>query len=246
MKKYLLTMLALFSVVAVANDDFKASVTAAYGTRTSIYKGREENAIPIFPNLSYQNLYLKGTEVGFKFLDYSRFNSTLYVDLLDGHSIKGSRMDTGYESINRRRYQQAIGLKADVKLNEISENLTLTPSFSIGNRGSKIGLSLSYLYMPKENIIISPSVNVKYLSKKYTDYYFGVDRDELGGSITNEYNPDGAFEFGAGLYGEYYFTKNISALGYVNMKQYSSEVTKSPITEDRIITNVGAGLKYTF
>ena len=30
MKKYLLTMLALFSVVAVANDDFKASVTAAY------------------------------------------------------------------------------------------------------------------------------------------------------------------------------------------------------------------------
>ena len=93
MKKYLLTMLALFSVAAVANDDFKASVTAAYGTRTSIYKGREENAIPIFPNLSYQNLYLKGTEVGFKFLDYSRFNSTLYVDLLDGHSIKGSRMD---------------------------------------------------------------------------------------------------------------------------------------------------------
>ena len=165
MKKYLLTMLALFSVAAVANDDFKASVTAAYGTRTSIYKGREENAIPIFPNLSYQNLYLKGTEVGFKFLDYSRFNSTLYVDLLDGHSIKGSRMDTGYESINRRRYQQAIGLKADVKLNEISENLTLSPSFSIGNRGSKTGLSLSYLYMPKENIIISPSVNVKYLSK---------------------------------------------------------------------------------
>lgn len=53
MKKYLLTMLALFSVAAVANDDFKASVTAAYGTRTSIYKGREENAIPIFPNLSY-------------------------------------------------------------------------------------------------------------------------------------------------------------------------------------------------
>jgi len=82
--------------------------------------------------------------------------------------------------------------------------------------------------------------------KKYTDYYFGVDRDELGGSITNEYTPDGAFEFGAGLYGEYYFTKNISALAYVNMKQYSSEVTKSPITEDRIITNVGAGLKYTF
>ena len=69
------------------------------------------------------------------------------------------------------------------------------------------------------------------------------DRDELGGSITKEYNPDGAFEFGAGLYGEYYFTKNISALGYVNMKQYSSEVTKSPITEDRIITKCWSRFK---
>ena len=246
MKKYLLTILVLFSVTAVANDDFKASVTAAYGTRTSIYKGREEYGIPIFPSFSYQNLYLKGSEIGFKFFDYDRFNSSIYVDLLDGYSIKGSRMDTGYKSINRRRYQQAVGLQANFKLNEISENLTLTPSFSIGNRGSKTGLGLSYLYMPQENIIISPSVNVKYLSKKYTDYYFGVDKDEIAGSIRNEYNPDEAFEFGAGLYGEYYFTKNISALAYVNMKQYSSEVTKSPITEDRIITNVGAGLKYTF
>ena len=246
MKKYLLTILALFSVTAVANDDFKASVTAAYGTRTSIYKGREENTIPIFPNISYQNLYLKGTEVGFKFLDYTRFSSSIYVDLLDGHSIKASRMDIGYKTIHDRKHQQAVGLQANFKLNDISENLTLTPSFSIGNRGSKTGLGLSYLYMPQENIIISPSVNVKYLSKKYTDYYFGVDKNELGGSITNEYNPDGAFEFGAGLYGEYYFTKNISALAYFNMKQYSSEVTKSPITEDRIITNVGAGLKYTF
>ena len=126
------------------------------------------------------------------------------------------------------------------------KNLSLSPYFSIGNRGTQTGASLSYLYMPTESIIISPSINTRYLSKKYTNYYFGVNRDELGGNITNEYNPDGAFEFGAGLYGEYYFTKNISALAFVNMSRYSSEVRKSPITEDRIITNVGAGLKYTF
>ena len=246
MKKYLLAILALFSVATMANDDFKASVTVGYGTTDSIYKGKERFSIPIFESISYKNVYLKGTEVGAKFIDTDRFDTTMFIEFLDGYSIKGSKMDSGYRTINRRKYQQAIGLKSDIGIDEISENLTLTPSFSIGNRGSKTGLSLSYLYMPKENIIISPSVNVKYLSKKYTDYYFGVDRDELGGSITNEYTPDGAFEFGAGLYGEYYFTKNISALAYVNMKQYSSEVTKSPITEDRIITNVGAGLKYTF
>ena len=246
MKKYLLTALALFSVVAVANDDFKASVTVGYGTNDSVYKGKEKYNIPIFESISYKNVYLKGTEIGAKFIDTDRFDTTLFIEFLDGYSIKGSKMDVGYRTINKRKYQQAIGLKADIGIDEISKNLTFSPYFNIGHRGTQAGASLSYLYMPAENIIISPSIGTRYLSKKYTDYYFGIDRNELGGNITNEYTPDGAFEFGAGLYGEYYFTKNISALAYVNMKQYSSEVTKSPITEDRIITNVGAGLKYTF
>ena len=246
MKKYLLSVLALFSVVAIANDDFKASVTLGYGTNDSIYRGKENKSIPIFESISYKNVYLKGTEIGAKFIDTDRFDTTLFIEFLDGYSIKGSKMDVGYRTINKRKYQQAIGLKADIGIDEISKNLTFSPYFNIGHRGTQAGASLSYLYMPAENIVISPSISTRDLFKKYTDYYCGVDRDELGGNITNEYNPDGAFEFGAGLYGEYYFTKHISALAYVNMSRYSSEVRKSPITEDRIITNVGAGLKYTF
>ena len=246
MKKYLLTVLALFSVVAVANDDFKASVILGYGTNDSVYKGREYYRIPAFINMSYKNLYLEGTEIGAKFIDTERFDSSVFFDLQDGHYIKTSKMDSGYRTIKKRKFQQTFGLNADIRLDEISKNLTLSPYFSVGNRGTQTGANLSYLYMPAENIVISPSISTRYLFKKYTDYYFGVDRDELGGNITNEYNPDGAFEFGAGLYGEYYFTKHISALAYVNMSRYSSEVRKSPITEDRIITNVGAGLKYTF
>ena len=42
MKKYLLAVLALFSVATMANDDFKASVTVGYGTTDSIYKGKEK------------------------------------------------------------------------------------------------------------------------------------------------------------------------------------------------------------
>lgn len=246
MKKYLLAGLALFSVATMANDDFKASVTVGYGTGSSIYRGRESNGIPAFINMSYKNFYLEGTKIGAEFINTNRFSATVFAELQDGFSIKGSKMDDGYKSIKRRKLQQTIGLKADIRLNEISKNLALSPYFSVGNRGTQTGANLSYLYMPAENIVISPSISTRYLFKKYTDYYFGVDRDELGGNITNEYNPDGAFEFGAGLYGEYYFTKHISALAYVNMSRYSSEVRKSPITEDRIITNVGAGLKYTF
>ena len=155
-------------------------------------------------------------------------------------------MDDGYKSIKKRKFQQTIGLKADIGLNEISEKLTLSPYFSVGNRGSQVGASLSYAYPVGEKFILSPSISATYFSKKYTDYYFGVDRDEVGGNITNEYNPDGAFEFGTGLAGVYSFTKHISGMIFVNISRYSSEVRKSPITKDKTIASVGAGLKYTF
>ena len=88
MKKYLLTVLALFSVVAVANDDFKASVILGYGTNDSVYKGKEKYNIPIFESISYKNVYLKGTEIGTKFIDTDRFDTTLFIEFLDGYSIK--------------------------------------------------------------------------------------------------------------------------------------------------------------
>ena len=246
MRKYLLTILALFSIVVMADEDFKVSVIAGYGTGSSIYRGRESNGIPTFINMSYKNLYLEGTEIGAEFINTDRFSATVFAELQDGFSIKGSKMDDGYKSIKRRKFQQTIGLKADIRLNEISENLALSPYFSVGNRGSQVGTSLSYAYPIGEKFVLSPSINATYFSKKYTDYYFGVDRDELGENIINEYNPDGAFEFGAGLAGIYSFTKHISGMIFVNVSRYSSEVRKSPITKDKTIASVGAGLKYTF
>ena len=104
MKKYLLTALALFSIVVMADEDFKASVTVGYGTNDSVYKGKEKYNIPIFESISYKNVYLKGTEIGAKFIDTDRFDTTLFIEFLDGYSIKGSKMDVGYRTINKRKY----------------------------------------------------------------------------------------------------------------------------------------------
>ena len=84
MKKCLLTVLVLFSVAAMADDDFKVSVTAGYGTGSSIYRGRESNGIPTFINMSYKNLYLEGTEIGAEFINTDRFSATVFAELQDG------------------------------------------------------------------------------------------------------------------------------------------------------------------
>lgn len=247
MKKYLLMILALLSANAMANEDLSVSASAVYGTRTSIYKGKESFYIPAFVNLKYKNFYVSGTELGANFFSQDKFNAYAFLELRDGHAVKGSKMNAGYQSIDRRKFQQAVGLKADLELDDLSNlDIKLSPFFKIGNRGFTTGAKLSSVFRPVDNIVISPYASATYLSKRYTDYYFGVDANEIGGNISNTYSPDGAMKFGAGVYGEYYFTKNISALAFINMDKYSSDVTKSPIVEDRIITNIGAGLKYTF
>ena len=87
--------------------------------------------------MSYKNLYLEGTEIGAKFVDTERFDTSVFFELQDGHYIKPSKMDSGYRTIKKRKFQQTFGLKADVRLDELSKNLTFSPYFSVGNRGTQ-------------------------------------------------------------------------------------------------------------
>ena len=115
MKKYLLIILTLFSAIVMANDDFKASVTVGYGTNDSVYKGREYYRIPIFMNTSYKNLYLEGTEIGAKFIDTDRFDTSVFLELQDGHYIKPSKMESGYRNIKKRKFIKEIDIDTPYK-----------------------------------------------------------------------------------------------------------------------------------
>ena len=70
------------------------------------------------------------------------------------------------EQFKKRKFQQTFGLKADIRLDEISKNLTFSPYFSVGNRGTQTGAKFCHIYnMPAENIVISPSISTRYLFK---------------------------------------------------------------------------------
>ena len=55
-----------------------------------------------------------------------------------------------------------------------------------------------------------------------------------------------SYSVSANLYGEFYFTKSLSAFAFIDVTKYGSEVTKSPIVENKLINKTGLGLKYTF
>lgn len=242
-KRYLLVLMGLIASSAFANS---ISIGGSVSKQSGLYKGSEDTVYMPYINARVGNLYFVGTELGYKFFDSDVLGLTVYSNLQDGHSIKGSDMNYGYKTINKRRRQVTAGLKLNAPLYVLGEDIDLTTSIEGGERGTHGALKLSKTLKLTDNFVLVPNINSKYFSKDYTRYYFGIEKDELGGAIQNTYSPNNAFTVGAGLYAEYYFNRAFSVFGYANIDKYSSEVRNSPIVKNEAVTNVGFGARYSF
>lgn len=243
-KKILLTMLALITTTTFAN--VSVSIGGVVGKQSGLYRGSEDTKYLPYINAKYENFYIRGFEIGYKFLDTDILDLTAYSNLQDGHSIKGSNMEYGYRTINSRKKQITGGLRLEAPLNVLEETINLTTTLEGGRRGIHGGLKLSKPFYLANNFIIAPNVNSKYFSKDYTRYYFGTTNEEIGGAIEKAYKPDNAYSIGVGLYAEYYFNKAFSIFGNIDIDKYSNEVRKSPIIKNQAVTNISVGAKYSF
>ncbi|MBQ3437185.1 MAG: MipA/OmpV family protein [Fusobacterium sp.] len=242
-KRYLLVFMGIIATSAFANS---ISVGGSISKQSGLYKGSEDTNYLPYINAKIEDFYFAGTELGYKFYNSDVLDLTVYSNLYDGHSIKGSNMNYGYKTINKREKQITIGAKLEAPLYILGETINFSTSLEGGKRGIHGALKLSKTLKVFENFVLVPNINSKYFSKDYTRYYFGVEKDELGGAIRNTYTPDNAFTIGTGIYAEYYFNRAFSLFGYANIYKYSDEVRKSPIIKNDVVTNVGFGARYTF
>lgn len=242
-RKYILAMFGLLASSAFATN---VSAGLSFSRQDGLYKGREDGYILPYFDIKYNNFFARGYELGYKFYNEDYLSLAVYADLQDGYSIKGSNMDYGYRTIKKREKQLAGGLRLDAPLDIFGNKINFTTALEVGKRGEHGEVKFSKLFQVTDNFIIVPNINSKYFSKKYSRYYFGVERDELGGAIQKEYRPDNSYSVGLGIYAEYYFNRAFSVFGYANLDKYSKEVTDSPIIRNGAVSNVGVGAKFTF
>lgn len=242
-KRHILTAIFLISNLAFSNS---ISVGGVVGKRSGLYRGSEDTLILPYIRANYNNLYIDGTQVGYKFLNTDVLGLTAYSNLYDGHSIKSSNMDYGYKSIEERKKQITGGLRLEAPLNIVGEKINLKTSVEAGKRGAHGKLELSKIIKFADNFVIIPNFNSRYFDKDYTRYYFGISESELGGAIKEKYRPNNSYTLGAGIYAEYFFNRAFSTFAYASLDKYSKQVRRSPIIKNDIVTNVGVGLKFSF
>ena len=244
----LLGAVALLSTTALAN---KTGVGIGVGTANSLYKGIGNTAypIPLF-DIEYNNFYVAGTDIGYTLWNNDNFTLSAFVNPMDGFRVKASKMDNGYKDIKDRDLQVMGGARLDVNtgLGGIYSGLAV----SGGEHGMKGRLGFYRPYQIDEKFTVVPSVHMIYYSKDYTDYYFGVDSDELVSNrrqntkLTSTYSPEGAYSVGANLIAEYKLRDNLALNLFLGAEKYSSEIKDSPLVEHDYILMAGTGVKYYF
>ncbi len=248
MKKIWMVFILLFGIGVNSFSELSASIELGGGHSNNLYKMSSDKKASFLPSVDLRagDFYLSGTELGYQFGVSNLFLST-YFEFLDGYSIAGKDMKSGYKSLQKRKNQTVGGARISM-LNKLSSIGELQTSLFLqgGRRGSSSGLGVSLVFPITEKLSLSTGVSYTFYSKKYTDYYFGIHEKDLGGELKKTYSPKSSSSYGAQLRLEYQVTEPFSIFAFFGAERYSKEITSSPIVENKVITSTGLGLRYTF
>lgn len=247
-KLFLLGALFILGQSAIAG-----SIGLGYGVTTPIYHNDKNDYILPIVDLEYDKFFIKGgstygLSLGYKLIEEDNYVLSLYGMPFGGYEVKNSDMKSGYKGIDDRDTHLMGGVELTYYPGVY--NLQTSVSAEYGEEGGHFNLRVSRPYQLTAKLTVVPSINYVYYDSNFVDYYFGIDSNEVGRAggekITSTYSPEGAHRFGVGLLGNYRVNDTISLMGFTGVTKLSSDISDSPIVDNRVIYIFGTGIIYTF
>ncbi len=244
----------MFAAGSYANE-FNGSVGMGVGAVQSPYQGVGTQGTPIpGVDVTYGDYYIKVGDIpytviglGYNFLKGSNYVVGTSINI-GGFDVDRSKMDRGYNDLDKRDSQVEVALKGTVNT---GWNGVIAEGYgSVGEEGGHLGTSLLRPFQASPRLTLVPKISFTYFESDYNEYYFGVTEGEAGRkqnyNIDGEYTPGSAFVYGANLAVNYAYTETLSFYGFIGVDKLSSEVNNSPIVEKDVIYKSGAGISYRF
>jgi len=108
--------------------------------------------------------------------------------------------------------------------------------------GFGINVSAGYDFELSRQLIVTPFVGSTWVSKKYSETYFGIDDAQSARSGLPQYNADSGFNnFSAGFSTRYFLDKHWAILGIASFNKLSGSAADSPLTKLRGSDTFGFG-----
>ncbi len=226
-----------FPFVVLTNGANGAELGVGANFEHSIYYSKHKTMTSPFLalDLSFGNFYMRGaagiSEIGYEQPFTDNFSVSLFVNPFDGFPIKGKDLLSGYQSIQERKTQFAFGWGLDYNLNGLFgwKDTFISMEGKSGKHGASSNVTLAKSFEVTKDWTVTPYIGSSYYSSKYTDYYFGIKKSELGGKLTAVYKPKEAYATHVGINTDYAFTDNFGMGLTVGWDKYSKEIKQSPI-----------------
>ena len=122
---------------------------------------------------------------------------------------------------------------------------TLRGFHDVSNTHDGFELSADYGYRwTHGRLSVSPTVGVAYKSDELSNYYWGVSAKESGSLMP--YEPEGGFDWHAGLRTAYYLTKTVRLAISADYERMHDSVGESPIVAEDHVIGYFAGVAWQF
>ena len=217
-----------------------------------------DNMIALMPTVAYKgerfhaNLGNPGISFFRGAADFGGLGFSLYstesfqVDLVGRLRMMGLEPDEEdeWDGLDERKpgFDAGVSLLWQTALGEFDLEL-LT---DVSNRSDGQEVLLSYAYpITRGDWTLRPEVGVSWQSGDLTDYYFGVDANEIRAGRP-VYEADASVTPFAGVQVEYAVSKQTRLIGGVGYGRLGDEISDSPIVDGSNLGGAYMGLTYTF
>lgn len=249
MKKIFLIVGILLATTSFAEEYQIQTIGVAGRYNDSIYKSDKEIIPMPLINLNYNRFFIKGFKPGFVLYQEPSFKFSVIVDPLggyfDGWAVDGKDMDKGYENIEDRDSQFMYGLDIDF---DFSENVLGNINYMFGEDGSRGEISMTYVQYLTDRIVVLPTLNARYYSSDYVDYYVGVSEKEVmtNSKLDKEYEGKDSFSVGVSLTTEISLTEQFIMSFFAGYDYFDKEITDSPLVDKDGQIYYGTGFRFSF
>lgn len=271
MKRLILVVFTLLSILSFSDGDrvtkksesknkFSLGFMTGHGSKLYRVDKKSLSYIP-FITFERENIYIKGTELGYKYKVNPKLTLTGFSQIFGGIALQGvggaigatqlknSDMEEGYQGIHSRKTQVELGLRMDY--NTDFQKVKLVGEIRGGERGGSGKISAIRPFIITRKLFIIPQINFTLVDKNMVDYYFGVTEDEVNDSRNNKlekvYDPNKfAYATGVGAVVTYKLTPKISIFNLSEIQYVGNEIGDSPIVRNRTNYFVSLGMRYNF
>ena len=207
------------------------SIALALINSSSIYKTKDDISalVPIL-NYTIDKFYIDGYEIGYKYNDMLsligqvNFNSVE----IEGIDDRKSTFETGLKLTYENEKKCKIVFKTVID--------TLNK-----HKGYQAVLNIGKTFVVDKFTLI-PNIGLEYQDKKYSDYYFGVDKHES----YSKYEVGSTFNSTVGLISSYTINKDLSLNFVYNYRVLDKEISNSSIVKKDYSQMTALSLSYKF